>query len=105
MSKYNVIKPFKIAGQIHKPGKDPIELDDKVAKALVKSGALEPAVETPKGDAIKELLGKNAEDVIAALPKLEINDLKKLAGIEKRGDNRKTVLDAVDAEITARGKK
>lgn len=45
MPKYEVKRPVKLDGEIHKPGCDPLELDAKTAAPLLESGSLAEAAD------------------------------------------------------------
>jgi hypothetical protein len=51
---------------------------------------------------LEELLDGNVEEVKAALDDLSDDDLTKLRGFEEKGKTRKTVIEAIDAELDAR---
>ncbi|RMG58800.1 MAG: hypothetical protein D6717_02370 [Gammaproteobacteria bacterium] len=50
MPHYEIKRPFKLGGDIHKPGDDLIELDADAAAPLVESGALAESPVPAKGD-------------------------------------------------------
>jgi len=49
MPKYDVKRPVKIGGEIHKPGCKPLELDARAAAPLVESGSLVKLAAQPDG--------------------------------------------------------
>lgn len=102
MGKYHVIAPCKIGKTRHKPGPNPIEVDEKVAKILVASKSLRAATASENQDQLAELLAGDIDGILAVIGAADEADLKKFGSLEKKGAKRKEVLEAIEAEIEKR---
>ncbi len=92
MPKYEVVSSVKLAGQVHKPGGEPIELTERQAEPAVKSGSLKPfGVVVPPTQAPPKRL--NAKEMIEAVQAAaNVEALDKLV----EGEDRTSVLAAID---------